>query len=288
MVVQEILIIDNPPAVNESDVLMMKEIPLDWFVDPITKEKLIIENGSLFSSQGRYIKERMGNYWNFMPQNPDILKGRRWKIWNKIQRNGMASYKNDPYNNLALGERTDCMQFSKFCDLSGNVLDVGVGPQRCPAHIGYYRQRGIFFIGIDPLIGEQPRDLAFVRGLGEYLPFKQGLFDCVLFVTSLDHFLDPRLPLKEAGRVLKAGGSIYIWLGEKRKGAPDKETSPRWYKNLKLPNGADDFFHFKRLNAVCAQACFAGLDLDIKDKQEHRVDNWRKNIFYRLTYERKK
>lgn len=257
-------------------------IPLDWFVDPVTKEILTVKLDGLYSSIARYTKNESRGFWNFMPQNLEELNNPLWQTWCQLQKNGIISYRNDPYNNLGVGLRKDYLEFGKFCNLNGNILDVGVGPQTCPIHILHCKKKDMFFIGIDPLVGEQPRDFAFVQSLGEYLPFRAKLFDRVLFVTSLDHFINLYTPLIEAQRVLKDGGYIYIWIGEKNKNTPNMKESPDWYKKLELPTGADDFFHFKRLSAQKAESCFTELGLKIKDKEVHAIDSWRKNYFYRL------
>jgi hypothetical protein len=116
---------------------------------------------------------------------------------------------------LGVGEREDFRLFADWSRFHGNVLDVGVGPQKVPSHMRYAAGGDATFWGIDPLRGEQPREYGFVQGLGEFLPFGDGIFDQVLFVTSLDHFIDPRVPLREARRVLAAGGEVCVWLGEK-------------------------------------------------------------------------
>ena len=61
------------------------------------------------------------------------------------------------------------------------------------------------FVGVDPLRGAQPRAFAFAQAIAEYLPFRDGVFDRVLFATSIDHVLLPELALAEARRVSKSG-----------------------------------------------------------------------------------
>ena len=162
-------------------------------------------------------------------------------------------------------------------------MDVGVGPQSRPAHLSaLVGKSNIIFTGIDPLVGEQPRSFPFIQGLAEFLPFKNDLFDQVLFVTSLDHFIDPRPALAEAKRVLKPTGEICIWIGEKDKNAPKPATSPEWYTALTVPPGAEDRFHYKRFTKDDFLGYVKDVNLNISKEEVMIVDAWRKNFFYKL------
>jgi SAM-dependent methyltransferase len=258
------------------------DIPLDWFVCPITKEPLRRLEDGLTSSRATYRFVRPAGYWDFAPQASGELERAEWKTWAQLQENGLVSYAADPEHNLGVGKRDDFLEFARFCGFRGRVLDVGVGPQRCPTHIAYCEAKDVFFVGIDPLVGEQPRQFAFVRGLGEYLPFRSGLFDQVLFVTSLDHFIDPRPALAEAARVLGPRGELFIWIGEKEKNAPKATRSNDWYERLAVPEGAEDRFHYKRFSAGELEAQLAEMSLQIAERSVARIDAWRSNLFYRI------
>jgi SAM-dependent methyltransferase len=217
-----------------------------------------------------------------MPSASELVDSPAWRAWAVLQSNGVVSYNADPEHNLGVGERKDFLEFAEFCSFSGIVLDVGVGPQRVPSHIEHSKKPGVRFVGIDPLVGQQPRGFEFVHGLGEFLPFRAGLFDQVLFVTSLDHFIDPRPALLEARRVLNATGHVCIWLGEKSSGAPRPKVSNEWYENLEVPPGAEDRFHYKRYSADEIESWFNGLGLTLVQRDVRNVDEWRRNLFYRL------
>ena len=259
-----------------------RSIPEDWFVCPVTKEALVRKDLLLCSSFSCFPYVPDGDYWDFTPRDLAEMRDDKWQTWQALQENGVVSYREDPEHNLGVGRRRDFMAFADFCRFSGNVLDVGVGPQRVPTHIEYSVRSDVFFVGIDPLRGQQPKDFAFVQGLGEYLPFRSSCFDQVLFVTSLDHFIDPRRPLIEARRVLVSGGTICVWIGEKRKDAPRVPVTNDWYERLRVPAGAEDRFHFRRFASRELETWFRELDLLVKDKAVQDVDPWNKNIFYRV------
>ncbi len=220
-----------------------------------------------------------GVKWNFIPENVDFTSS-IWKNWQKIQRNGLVSYEADPEKNLSVGERNDCKMFAKFCNFHGIVLDVGCGPQSCPAYIDLLADAE--FVGVDPLVGNNPADFLKLKALGEFLPFRAAAFDQVLFSTTLDHFAEPLLALRSAARVCKPTGEIVVWVGEKKPEAPKPEKSPDWYRHLKKPKLAEDVFHIKRLGEKDISQLTEQVGLEIVETERHRVDEYRENFFFRL------
>jgi SAM-dependent methyltransferase len=260
----------------------LDSIPTDWFVCPVTKKPLHFKGEVLSSGVCDYHKDAAHGYWNFMPSFEGLFPKELWETWEHLQANGQVSYEQDPAHNLGVGPRQDFSSFADFCELHGLVLDVGCGPQHCPSHLAYTQHRGHRFVGIDPLAGEQPRSFSFVQGLAEYLPFRDHLFDQVLFVTSMDHFLNPTSALIEAKRVLKPEGEICVWIGEKDKNVPKPADSPEWYQNLKVPKLADDPFHFKRFSLSEFMGYVEAAGLHVLKKATHDVDPWRRNCFFKL------
>jgi SAM-dependent methyltransferase len=207
---------------------------------------------------------------------------RRAQTWEQLQANGIVSYTQAPDRNLGVGPRPDCLAFARFCQLRGRVLDVGCGPQAWPAYFAEYEPDTRFF-GVDPLAADGAGRYPRLRALGEYLPFRDGAFDRVLFSTSLDHMIDPVAALREARRVCRPAGQVLVWSGEKRPGAPRPAESPAWYQGLVVPDGAEDPFHFKRFTEDEVQGLLTAAGLPIVEHAVQTVDAWRANHFYRTT-----
>jgi len=89
----------------------------------------------------------------------------------------------------------------------GKGIEIGVGSGRFayPLSIGF---------GLDPseemLRLADERGIQVVRGIGEYIPFKNGSFDFALIVTTICFFDDPLKSLKEAMKILKPKGAVII------------------------------------------------------------------------------
>ena len=88
-------------------------------------------------------------------------------------------------------------------------LDVGCGALAYPSYMK--AAPDVYFIGIDPYEGDVEKDFYFLQGYAESLSFPDNDFDGVLFATSLDHVIDPVLAIKEAKRVLKDEGYLFVW-----------------------------------------------------------------------------
>ncbi len=221
-----------------------------------------------------------GSYvWNFIPTDID-WSSPLWSAWQQLQANGLVSYQSDPEHNLAVGAREDSQSFALFCNCSGLVLDVGCGPQPWPSY--FRRAQRTTYVGIDPLVEDIPGDFIKLRALAEFLPFRTGVFDHVLFGTSLDHFVDPIAALKAAAKVCKPAGKINVWLGEKSTNAPGPAVSPEWYRRLSKPDLAEDVFHIKRLSVKVFADLAVAAGLTLIQTEIHTLDNYRTNYFYRL------
>jgi SAM-dependent methyltransferase len=266
------------------------------FVCSICEGELNIEQKEAICLQcGRFYPSRQGvfDFTPIPPPDTEVLDN--WSLWEELQANGLVSYTEAPELNLSVGSREDCKAFSKFAQPEGLVLDVGCGPQEQPAYAVDFP--GELF-GIDPLFGKQPRNFHFVQGIGEYLPFRQGTFNQVLFGTTLDHMLSPKRALAEARRVLQPDGAIIIWFGEIngvnsqlqarlwskwRKGLTllrqgdiagltyrlasrlGLSLKPSYLSRLAVPDGAVDHFHFFHMDWTILEMWLKEADLTIAD-----------------------
>lgn len=113
-------------------------------------------------------------------------------------------------------------EFIEFHGVSdGLVLDVGSGtgfyfgvPYE-DSEYGYYKGD---VVGIDPFL-ELPLS-GGVRGVGEFLPFGDDVFDTVFCVSALNHMIDYRACIEEMFRVLKRGGRCFVGAESNRTGDP--------------------------------------------------------------------
>ena len=243
---------------------------------------------ALVTMDGQHVYPLTNGAANLIPDPLPPELEERAVIWRRLQTNGALSYKMAPFLNLFATGGDEAQDFGGFVDLKGLVLEVGCGPQRQqPAYI--QSSEPLVYWGLDPLAGEQPRDFPFVQGLAELLPFEPGLFDSLVYCSCLDHMLDFQRALKEAGRVLKPGGTVNLaldlfehddsrvaWWDLLRRGAGQTlraavRKGPWWafkyalaMARLQTPPGAADPFHwqFPTLPAVTSaleKAGFAGL-----------------------------
>jgi SAM-dependent methyltransferase len=163
-------------------------------------------------------------------------------MWVQLFENGRRAYEETPVGNLSVRGHPMAAAFRGFIApyLSGNVLDVGCGPQPLPSYLEGHRHVREF-AGCDPLPGGPDRELSFACTYAEFLPWKDEEFDVGIFATSLDHVLSLDLTLTEAHRVLVRGGHCIVWTGLTLDAAAYDPASPS-------VKPIDDFhmFHFSQ------------------------------------------
>jgi ubiquinone/menaquinone biosynthesis C-methylase UbiE len=111
-------------------------------------------------------------------------------------------------------------------DDAGSVLDLGCGTglaARTIAHRTGFSGR-VTGVDLSPYLIEAAERLAHEEGISEHtafqtgnarsLNFPDGTFDAVVAHTLLSHVDDPLSVLKEAARILKAGGMVGIFDGD--------------------------------------------------------------------------
>lgn len=212
----------------------------------------------------------------------DVLE--KWALWEKLQANGLTAYQLAPSASCAVAGRADVEAWKEFLELKIEtcVLDIGCGPLDIPEYLKGWS--GVEVIGIDPLQSvTPPTGMLFVKGIGEYLPFKSSIFDSIIMATSLDHVLLQQRVLSEVKRCLKHSGRILIWLGIIPKVdeslsltqrvrrfvskcskpvlhflglVPPLPSQPFWYQlneRLEVPPGAIDPYHFQHFDETNLQ-----------------------------------
>jgi SAM-dependent methyltransferase len=121
----------------------------------------------------------------------------------------------------------------------GRILDVGGGN----GIVRHYLADDAEYVSVDPSldwldpswlgIGEEfpclRAPLAFVRGIGEYLPFGDDTFDAVLSIWSLNHVSRPAAVIEEMRRILRVGGRLLVVLDD---------VPPRWVDVMLSRTGA--------------------------------------------------
>ncbi len=279
-----------PPSLEANLVCPLSGQPLSRGTGPNGAAALVTPNGqhaySLASGAANLIPD---------PLPPNLEE--RAAIWRQLQANGALSYQMAPFLNLFATGGDEAQDFGQFVELRGLVLEVGCGPQRVrPAYI--QSPEPLIYWGLDPLVGEQPRDFPFVQGLAELLPFDAATFDSLVYCSCLDHMLDFERALGEAGRVLKSGGSINLaldlfeqddsrvaWWDLLRRGAGQTlraalRKGPWWalkyalaMARLQTPPGAADPFHwqFPTLPAVTSALEKAGFGNLVEQRRGEMV-----------------
>jgi len=111
-----------------------------------------------------------------------------------------------PFGRSAFELEVGCLR--ELGERFNNSLEVGVGTGRFAGALGVE-------FGVDPSVEmlrfAKERGIRCVQGVGESLPFKEGVFDRVLVVVSICFVKDPARVMEECRRVLKKEG--YLLLG---------------------------------------------------------------------------
>ncbi len=117
-------------------------------------------------------------------------------------------------------------------ELSGckSVLSVGCGPAVHEIQLAKVNP-DLDIICLDPSKDmltegqELSTDMKLLRGIAEQLPFKNAIYDCVYFITSLEFIEDSISALKETSRVLKPGGKALFLISNFKSWYFQKEYS---------------------------------------------------------------
>ncbi|MEZ5346272.1 MAG: class I SAM-dependent methyltransferase [Pyrinomonadaceae bacterium] len=145
------------------------------------------------------------------------------------------------------------------------ILDIGCGPGQ--EMLAFAEKRRSFCIGID--IGEElgkigphfvsefgaEKEIKFVQGAGEDLPFSDESFDVVLCRVALP-YMDNKITLAEISRVLKPGGVFllkthapHFYFGMLKKGLGDLHPKKAAYPLICLFIGTWNLLTGKQLRS---------------------------------------
>ncbi len=154
---------------------------------------------------------------------------------------GTRSYEGLPATSCSTGQHAQSLLFQAFLRpyLRGHVLDIGCGPQPVPSYLEGFPVGRIF--GIDPISSSADHPFAFVPGVGEFLPFEDGVFDVLVSGTTLDHYFLLDRGIAEAARVLRPGGHFVAWIAEFA-GAPPYDP----YAGAAVPFDEEHMYHIDR------------------------------------------
>lgn len=135
-------------------------------------------------------------------------------LWARQQHANERNYAGFPLHSCSVIGHRGASAFRQFilqrANIEERVLDIGCGPQPVPSYLEGWPLSLVH--GIDPLPPTNgPHPFTFVQGRAEQLPWADGYFTTVVAATSLDHVVDPAQVLREARRVLRPGGRLFIW-----------------------------------------------------------------------------
>lgn len=105
-----------------------------------------------------------------------------------------------------------CLFLKPFCG-EESVLDVGAGTG-VMSEFAYKCNSKLKYIAADPAEGMIRYASTYLEthiASAEALPFEENSFDALLMGKSLHHFQDPQMAFKEAVRVLKQNGKLFIY-----------------------------------------------------------------------------
>ena len=95
----------------------------------------------------------------------------------------------------------------KSFSLEGFGIDIGVGS-------GVFVEASKVSIGIDPALNmlkiAKKRNIEVIRGVGEFVPFRDKVFDYAIMTTVLSFLANPFKVLSEIYRILADGGVVVI------------------------------------------------------------------------------
>lgn len=159
---------------------------------------------------------------HYLRYNYDDLLYHRYRkpylLWKVLSNNGYIAYQFLKEGSLSLAGRSDVAHFKDYIlsqVTAGKVLDIGCGILEVPGYLDFEDKSPFDFYGLDPIDDRSFRGVR-ITGCSEYTPFQDDTFDAIVFATSLDHMCSLEATLVESHRILKHGGKIIIWMGDRK------------------------------------------------------------------------
>jgi hypothetical protein len=143
---------------------------------------------------------------------------------------------------------------------TGTILDIGtddpsVSRKLLPATCRY--------LGLEPMFGD--RSQFRLIGVAEFLPIRDESCDGVCFLTSLDHVMDYQRAIREALRILKPGGWLYL-------------ASLVWEDSADLFHDHVHFHHFRHYEL---EGALSDMTIESVNCYRYKEDTHRYGIYLR-------
>jgi uncharacterized protein YbaR (Trm112 family) len=201
----------------------MKKELLDYLVCPMCNDKLELYVTKLSDDEimeGYLECNYCRNKYLIVDCIPDLIPpiGRNFSTNDKWEKHQVA----EEYHQSHSRPKSDDFQeyFCDFFSIKKSTFDNQVCMEIGCGITGaiHYLDNAKYTIGIDPLCSqckqlyslENTQATPHITGVGEHLPIKSNSIDSVFIYGVLDHCINPEKVMKEASRVLKNGGRIYI------------------------------------------------------------------------------
>jgi ubiquinone/menaquinone biosynthesis C-methylase UbiE len=144
------------------------------------------------------------------------------------------------------------------------IIDIGCATGGCLKYLTLKGFSNLF--GVDPSeeyikSAKQKSGHNFSIGSAECIPFNDNLFDVAILDQVLEHLVDPRKALREAGRVMKKGGLLCIGVPDAARYSQVNSLDFIWFQirehiqhfdleHLKLIAAADGFEFVASSNSI--------------------------------------
>ncbi len=146
-----------------------------------------------------------------LPERWKIAQASERRYWEGFTKETLIKEELERHQKKAAILEKEWASFMKL-DKKMRILQIGCGPEDVITHLKIGKR-----YALDPLADFYKqyfkldyKDLTFVAGRGENIPFPDEYFDIVIIANVLDHVEDPRKVLLEIKRVLKKDGFLHF------------------------------------------------------------------------------